>query len=166
MPALEAGVMAPDFTLPTVGGKQISLPEALRKGPVLLAFFKVSCPVCQYAFPFFERLYKSNHSENVTVLGISQDSSKKTKEFMKEYGVTFPMAIDEESHGYAVSNAYGLTNVPTAFLVAPDGQIEISSVSWSKADVEAINQKLADYRHQRPAVLWQAGEDIREFRAG
>ena len=47
MPALDTGVMAPDFTLPTIDGEQVSLKEALQKGPVLLAFFKVSCPVCQ-----------------------------------------------------------------------------------------------------------------------
>ncbi len=69
MPALDAGVMAPDFTLPTVDGKQVSLKEALKKGPVLLAFFKVSCPVCQYAFPFFERVFESNRSDNVTRAG-------------------------------------------------------------------------------------------------
>ena len=88
MPALDAGVMAPDFTLPTVDGKQVSLNDALKKGPVLLAFFKVSCPVCQYAFPFFERVFQSNRGDNVTVLGVSQDNAKKTKAFLKEYGVT------------------------------------------------------------------------------
>ena len=60
MPALEAGIVAPDFILPTVDGKQVSLAQALKKGPVVLAFFKISCPVCQYAFPYFERLYQPN----------------------------------------------------------------------------------------------------------
>ena len=166
MPALEAGVVAPDFTLPTVDGKQIALAEALQRGPVLLAFFKVSCPVCQYAFPFFERLYQSNRADNVKVIGISQDSPKKTKEFMKEYGVTFPVALDDESHNYPVSNAYGLTNVPSVFLVAAGGAIELSSVGWSKSDVEAINQFLAQYRNQQPAPIWRAGESVQEFRGG
>ena len=164
MPALDAGVLAPDFTLPTVDGKQVSLKEVLQKGPVLLAFFKVSCPVCQYAFPFYERIFQSNRSDSVTVLGISQDDAKKTKTFLKEYGVTFPVAIDD--NGYAISNAYGLTNVPTTFLVAPSGEIEVSSVGWSKRDVEAINQRLADYRNQTHAPIWRAGESVQEFRGG
>jgi peroxiredoxin len=166
MPALEAGVVAPNFTLPTVDRKNVSLAEALKKGPVVLAFFKISCPVCQYAFPFFERLYQANRAAHVTVLGVSQDDSKKTKEFMNEYGVTFPVTIDDESRHYPVSSAYGLTNVPTLFLISPDGQIEVSSVSWSKADVDSVNQKLAEYRQQKPVPLWQAGEDIRDFRPG
>ena len=58
----------------------------------------------------------------------------------------FPVAIDDDSNGYAVSSAYGLTNVPTAFLIAPSGEIEVSCVGWSKRDVEAINERLAQYR--------------------
>jgi len=166
MPALDTGVMAPDFTLPTVDGKQVSLRDALKKGPVLLAFFKISCPVCQYAFPFFERVFQANRSEDVTVLGVSEDNVKDTQLFMKEFGVTFPVAIDDASKSYPVSTAYGLTNVPTAFLIAPSGEIEVSCVGWSKADLEAINRRLAEYRQQKPAPLWRAGESVQEFRGG
>jgi peroxiredoxin len=165
MAALNAGVLAPDFTLPTVLGRQVSLREALAKGPVVLVFFKVSCPVCQYALPFLERVYDANRAANITVLGISQDMARDTKDFLREYGVTFPVALDNPAK-YTVSNAYGLTNVPTIFYVAPSGEIEVSSVGWSKSDVETINQKLAEHREQRPAPIWRKGEDIQDFRAG
>ncbi|MGA3317408.1 MAG: TlpA disulfide reductase family protein [Candidatus Korobacteraceae bacterium] len=165
MAALNAGVLAPDFTLPTVQGGQVSLRQALAKGPVVLVFFKVSCPVCQYALPFLERVYQANRAANVTLLGISQDKARDTKDFLREYGVTFPVALDNPAK-YLVSNAYGLTNVPTIFYVAPGGEIEVSSVGWSKSDVETINQKLAEHRQQPPAPLWRKGEDIEDFRAG
>lgn len=166
MPALGAGVIAPDFTLPTVDGKQFSLAEALQRGPVLLAFFKISCPVCQYAFPFFERVFQASQGSNVTVLGVSQDNVKNTQAFMREYGVTFPVAIDDGSGGYATSSAYGLTNVPTTFLISQSGEIEVSSVGWSKRDVEDIYQQLAESRSQTPAPIWRGGESVQEFRAG
>ena len=165
MAALTAGVRAPGFNLPTVDGKTVSLRQALEKGPVVLAFFKVGCPVCQFAFPYFERMYRANQGANVTFLGISQDNPQHTRMFLKEYGVTFPVALDDPSN-YAVSNAYGLSNVPTLFYIDPSGEIEISSVSWAKAEVEAINQKLASLRQQPPATLWQKGEEIRDFRPG
>src|SRR5271165_4095666 len=165
MAAFNAGTRAPGFTLSTVGGKHVSLDELLQKGPVVLAFFKVSCPVCQYAFPLIERVYRANQSAGVTVLGISQDKLRDTQAFLREYGVTFPVALDDPAK-YTVSNAYGLTNVPTLFYIAPDGEIEISCVGWSKADVEAISQKLAEHRKQAPAPLWHKGEDIQDFRAG
>jgi peroxiredoxin len=165
MAALGTGIVAPDFTLSTVDGKKVSLHDALAKGPVVLAFFKISCPVCQYAFPFYERLYRAHHGENVTVLGISQNDARDTKKFLHEFGVTFPVALDDAAK-YAVSNAYGLTNVPTVFYVAPGGEIEVSAVVWSKKDVEAIHLKLAEHREQTAAPLWRKGEEIADFRAG
>lgn len=165
MAALSAGTRAPGFTLSTVARRQVSLDEALQKGPVVLAFFKVTCPVCQYAFPFLERVYRVNQGTDVTVLGVSQDNARDTKAFLHEYSVTFPVALDDPAK-YAVSNAYGLTNVPTILYVEPDGEIEISAVGWSKADVEAINQKLAEHRQQAPAAIWRKGEDIQDFRGG
>jgi peroxiredoxin len=165
MAALKAGVLAPDFILPTMQGGKVSLREVLAKGPAVLVFFKVSCPVCQYALPFLDRVYQANRAANVTVLGISQDNARNTNDFMREYGVTFSVALDDPAK-YAVSNAYGLTNVPTIFYVAPSGEVEISCVGWSKADVEAINQKMAEYRRHPPAPLWRNGEDIQELRGG
>jgi peroxiredoxin len=126
----------------------------------------VSCPVCQYAFPLFERLFRANQGANVTVLGISQDGLRQTAEFRNEYGVNFPIAIDDDANHYAVSSAYGLTNVPTLFYIAPSGEIEVSSVGWSKRDVDEVNAKLAAFRQQKPPVLWRKGEDVQDFRAG
>ena len=166
MAALEAGTLAPDFVLSTLEGHQVSLEKLLQRGPVVLAFFKVSCPVCQYAFPFYERLFHANQGANVTVLGISQDGLQETADFRNEYGVNFPIAIDDEPNHYAVSNTYGLTNVPTLFYIAQTGEIEVSSVGWSKSDVDEVNAKLAVVRHQKPPLLWRKGEDVRDFSAG
>src|SRR5512133_2681491 len=111
MPALSAGKTAPDFSLPAMDGSIFSLADALKRGPVVLAFFKISCPVCQYAFPFLERIYQAHRGEKVSVIGISQNDKSGTAAFMREYGVTFPVLLDNAPR-YPVSNAYGLTNVP------------------------------------------------------
>src|SRR5512143_3263187 len=142
MAALTAGTKAPDFSLTAVDGKKFHLQEALQHGPVVAAFFKVSCPVCQYAFPFLERVHKAHGRQKVSIVGISQDDQRNTDAFLKEYGVTFPTLLDDPK-GYAVSNAYGLTNVPTWFLIGQDGEIEISSVGWVKKDIEDLSRKLA-----------------------
>ena len=165
MAALTTGTFAPDFSLPNTDGKQFTLKDALSRGPVLAFFFKISCPVCQYTAPFVERLYKAKGTSNVTVVGISQDSLRDTKIFMDEFGVTFPVLLDAGST-YAVSNAYGLTNVPTLFWIEPDGEIEISSVGWSRADVEQIHSRMVQAKGDGNVPLFQPGEDIRDFRAG
>jgi len=169
MAALPAGTKAPDFSLPALfsakdGGK-FSLQAALKQGPVLAAFFKVSCPVCQYTFPYLERMHKAYGDRKVTIVGISQDNQRDTAAFLKEYGITFRTLLDDPN-GYAVSNAYGLTNVPTLFLIGQDGQIEITSVGWVKQEVEDINRRLAAAQQAVLPPIFQSGEDVRDFQAG
>lgn len=165
MSALPAGTKAPEFELKTLEGKNFSLADSLSKGPAVLAFFKVSCPTCQYALPFLERLYKTYAKNGVTLVGVSQNDPKETAAFMKDFGITFPVLLDN-AQNYPVSNAYGLTNVPTLFWVDPDGEIEVSSVGWVKSDFEQINRRMAENGKAVPAVVFKPGEDVRDFRAG
>jgi len=165
MAALTPGTKGPEISLSTVDGKKFSLQTALKQGPVVAAFFKVSCPICQYAFPFLERLHKAYGSQKVSIVGVSQDDQRDTRAFLKECGITFPTLLDDPK-GYAVSNAYGLTNVPTWFLIGQDGQIEITSVGWVKAEIEDLNRKLAEAQATSPQALFKPGDDVRDFRAG
>ena len=165
MAALTAGKKAPDFELRAMDGKRFVLQDELAHGPVVLAFFKVSCPTCQYAFPFLQRLEQAYGHKGVRIIGVSQNDPRETAAFTKEFGVTFPVLLDD-AHAYPVSNAYGLTNVPTIFWIAADGDIEIASVGWVKADFEAISRKMAAAASVTPAALFQPGEDVRDFRAG
>jgi peroxiredoxin len=165
MTALTAGTKAPDFQLKSMDGKRFSLQEELGRRPVVLAFFKVSCPVCQYAFPFLERLHKAYGQTKVTLVGVSQNDPQETAAFSKDFGVTFPVLLDPRD-GYPVSNAYGLSTVPTVFWIGQDGEIEVSSVGWVKADFEEINRKMAETAASAPAAVFKAGEDVRDFRAG
>ena len=165
MAALATGAKALEFELKALDGKKFSLSEQLAKGPVVLAFFKASCPTCQYAMPFLERLYKAYKDKGVTLVGVSQNDAKETAAFCKDFGVTFPMLLDD-TRTYHVSNAYGLTNVPTIFWIAEDGEIEVSSVGWIKAEFEQINRKMAEIGKIAAAVVFKSGEDVRDFRAG
>jgi peroxiredoxin len=165
MATLTAGTSAPDFKLQTMDGKQFSLRDALTRGPVVAAFFKVSCPVCQYAFPFLERIYKAHGGKKVTIVGVSQNEKKDTSAFVKEYGVTFPILLDDTST-YPVSNAYGLTNVPTIFWIAQDGEIEICSVGWERKEIEEINRKAAKITGDGPKPVFQSDEEVPDYRPG
>ena len=98
-------------------------------------------------------------------MGISQNGERDTAAFLKEYGVTFRILLDDPN-GYAISNAYGLTNVPSLFLIGQDGQIEITSVGWVKPDVEEIHRKLAAAQQTTAPPIFKPGEEVRDFRAG
>jgi peroxiredoxin len=166
MPALEAGVQAPEIELQYLDGNKFSLKEARKKGPVVAAFFKVSCPVCQLAFPYLERVFKAyEKSGKFTFVGVSQDNASDTNAFNREFGVTFPVLLDPAGK-YPVSNVYGLTNVPTVFLISPEGEIEFSTVSWSKADVEQLNRRLANVSDTTAVQVFYPGEKVPEYKPG
>ena len=165
MPALSAGSAAPEFTLQTMDGGQFDLRQALSRGPVLAVFFKISCPVCQFALPYVERLHKAYAGKNVTIVGVSQNNKADTAKFMREYKLTLPVLLDDTST-YPVSNAYGLTNVPTLFWIERDGEIGLSSVGWSRADMEQINRLMAEAGRGEQAVIFSPGENVPDFRAG
>jgi peroxiredoxin len=158
MTTINAGHDAPNFSLKGLDGKQYSLEELSKKGPVFAAFFKVSCPVCQFTFPFLERLYKQFGGDGVTFLGISQDDARATREFTRQYGLSFPMVMDEK--GYPASNAYGLTMVPTVFLIDTDGTVKVSSMGFNKYDLEKIASELAERRHIPRAPLFHPNESV------
>jgi len=158
MTHIVAGKITPGFSLKGLDGKEYSLGALMERGPVVAAFFKISCPVCQFTFPFLERLYQRYGGDGVTFLGISQDDARSTKEFAAEYGVTFSMVVDEK--GYPVSNAYGLTNVPTIFLIEPDGTVKVSSTGFDKKDLETIARELAERRKIAAAALFRPDEKV------
>jgi peroxiredoxin len=153
---LEAGQRAPEFRLPLLEGGETSLAEILARGLALLAFFKISCPVCQLAFPFFERLSQPGR---LAVYGVSQNEARDTRAFATRYGVTFPILLDLESSGYPVSNGYGLTNVPTAFLVERDGVIRQTILGWNKQQMSAVAAT-------NGIALFHPGENLAEWQAG
>lgn len=166
MPALEAGVSAPEIRLPLMSGGEFALSEARRRGPVVAAFFKVNCPVCQFAFPFLERIYQAyDENQKFTLVGVSQNDASETKDFNRKYGVTFPVLLDD-GRKYPASNAYGLTNVPSIFLISPDGEVEFSSVGWSRQDFEQLNKKLAEISGVSVAKLLKPGEQVPDHKPG
>ncbi len=133
--------------------------ETLPAGPVLLAFFKISCPVCQLTLPFLERIHQESAAPRLAIYGISQDGPDWTRDFMKRFGITFPVLLDPEKGGYPASNAYGLTTVPTLFLVERDGTVSWFLEGFNKAEIGALARK-AGVNPYRP------GEYVPEWKAG
>jgi peroxiredoxin len=158
MTHIVAGNVAPGFSLKGLDGKDYSLGAVMERGPVVAAFFKISCPVCQFTFPFLERLYKRYGGNGVTFLGISQDDSRATRKFVDEFGITFPMLLDED--GYPVSNGYGLTSVPTILLIDTEGIVKVSCMGFNKKDLETIAAELAQRKKISLAPLFSPSENV------
>lgn len=150
------GAKAPEFRLTSVDGPTRSLDEILQAGPALLAFFKISCPVCQLTAPYLERLSANNALQ---VVGISQDDADATRGFSRRFGLTIPLLLDLSSEGYPASNAYGITSVPSMFLLERDGTIARSFPGFSKRDFEEIGSRAG-------VVPFGPNEQVPEWKAG
>ena len=165
MPALEAETIAPEVSLPSTDGRTLSLSNLRKQTPVVLAFFKVGCPTCQYAFPFLERMSRAYPKDKLTVIGVSQDSRENTLEFMKTFGISFPILLDDTKK-YPASKAYGLTNVPSIFLVSANGKIELSTVGWVKDEIDKLSRMAAKSAGIAPTEIFKKNESVLDFKAG
>jgi peroxiredoxin len=153
---VEVGQRAPEFRLNRVGGGSVSVQEIAASGPALLAFYKVSCPVCQLTFPYLDKIHSPGR---LTVYGISQNSEADTRDFNQRFGVSFPALLDSEDDGFQASNAYGISSVPTLFLLESDGTISNVTEGWQKAEM----QRLAGMAGTNP---FQGSDYVPEWKAG
>ena len=162
MVALLKGTKAPLFNLTGLDRTAYSLQETLKRSPVVVAaFFKVSCPVCQFEFPYLERLHRSYRT--IPIWGISQDDADATTAFARMFGVTFPILLDERLQ---TTVNYGLTNVPSVFLIGEGLSIDQSTVGFVKAELESLNEDLARVAGCNTVPLFTAADEVPELRPG
>ena len=152
----DIGSAAPDFRLPLLDGGEASLADLTARGRIVLAFFKVTCPICQLTFPYLERI---NQPGVLPVCGISQNDAEDTAEFNREFGVTFPTLLDGEDTGFPVSNDYGISSVPTLFVVERDRAISRIVEGWRKQEIEWLGSQVG-------VAPICPGEYVPEWKAG
>lgn len=155
---LGQGESAPDFELEDAAGHAWSLREALKSGPVVLAFFKISCPTCQWAFPFLERLVKGADQGAPQLVAISQDDATGTNQFQRRFQLTMRTLLDRPG-AYPASNAYGIRNVPSFFVIEQDGRISSAVAAFSKIFIEELGERFG-------VQPFRCGEQVPELRPG
>jgi len=164
MGTLKAGQRAPAFSLKGTDGHPYASSDALGRGPLLLAFFKVSCPTCQYTFPFLERIYQQFRQQGIQVWSVSQDNARDSQTYARECNVTFPVLIDD--YPYATSRSYEIKYVPTIFLIKPDAHVELMTDGFAKADLLAIQKWFGKHFAINPPSLFLPNERVPEFKPG
>ncbi|MDH4378610.1 MAG: TlpA disulfide reductase family protein [Vampirovibrionales bacterium] len=120
---LPEGSTVMDFTLPSYGGKPVTLSKELAKRPVLLELFASWCPHCQHSAPALEALYKE-HKNDLTILSINAgdtpDKPSTTKQFKKDYKIAYTIL---EKPTEALMNGYCLQGFPSFFLINQQGKV-------------------------------------------
>jgi peroxiredoxin len=152
---MEEGQTAPDFRLEVAGGGFRTLDELLAEGPVLLAFYKVTCPTCQLTMPYLERL----QGGAIRVFAVCQDDAERAREFAGAFEVELPNLLDSADEGYPASNAYGVTHVPSMYLVERDKRISWEHVGFHKKKLEQLAERAG-------RVMFTAADSVPESRSG
>jgi peroxiredoxin len=113
------GHLAPDFTLQTPLGQEVTLRD-LAGQPVVLNFWASWCAPCRVEMPSFQQA-SLQYNGRATILGINQGEAAKTvTDFGTEYGITYPLLVDTEQN---VSQLYDIQGLPTTLFIDADGTV-------------------------------------------
>ncbi len=158
---LDVNQIAPDFELPKLGGGTPRFyPEDAKLS--LITFYKFSCPICQLALPYIQKMYEA-YGDAVHFAAVAQDGLEKTEEFVKEYKLTLPVLMDLEP--YPVSRQYDLQSVPSIFLVYPDKTIRYAGQGFVKQELLNLADVLAE-KTARPQIDLFENDNVPEFKPG
>lgn len=118
---LDIGNKAPDFQLETLTGDIARLSE-FQGSRVMINFWATWCPPCRAEMPDMQQFHQD---KDVVILAINLADTEKSKDdiekFADEYGITFPILLDEDLE---VSNLYAIQPIPTTFMVDSEGIIQ------------------------------------------
>jgi thiol-disulfide isomerase/thioredoxin len=142
-PSLTKSAPAPDFTLQSLDGKNMSLSD-LRGKAVLLNFWATWCGPCKIEMPWFIELQKQYGSQGLQIVGVAMDDSSKEDiaKFASDMGVNYPVLLGKE----AVGEAYGgVPALPESFFIGRDGKIVDKIIGLKgKAEIEDAIKKALD----------------------
>jgi peroxiredoxin len=137
----EVGKQAPDFTLGTMAGTEITLSE-LRGTPVVLTFWAIYCPACRSELGYFEYAAEQSGGEVAIIMVNTQDTLSGIEKFFGDYKVHFTVAL---GGGTQVSDKYNIQYIPTTFFIESGGIIRNIKIGAFASEME----------------LWAAIEPIR-----
>jgi peroxiredoxin len=158
---LNVNDIAPDFTLPRLAnGKERLYSDDGRFS--FLVFYKFSCPTCQLALPYINKMYEA-YGNDVQFFAVAQDDAEKTQQFVDQYRLTMPVLLDEMP--YPVSRQYQLVTVPTIFLINPDHRIRYSGDGFVKEELLNLADVIAE-KSGKPQIELFGTEQVPEFKPG
>lgn len=117
--APKVGALAPDFTLSTLEGQEISLDE-VRGQAVVLCFWTTVCGYCRIQMPYLQEAFNQKGGEVVFIAIDIGEGEQTVAQFARDNGINFTIALDQDG---AVGDAYDVRYRPTTFFVDEEGVI-------------------------------------------
>lgn len=114
------GMQAPDFTLPDLDEKKVTLSE-LKGKSVVIRFWADWSGYAKSEMPEIEPIYKQLKEKGLVVLAVNvAQHPKSAKDFVNYHSLTYPVLADRDSD---VAKLYGVVSVPATFFVNPQGVV-------------------------------------------
>jgi len=129
---LEVGNRAPDFELPTLEGGEVKLSD-LRGERVMINFWASWCAPCRAEIPDMQEFYEDTDIQILAVnLTQTEDNYDNVPKFVKNYGMEFPILMDEEN---SASTTYQIQPIPTSFMIDSEGIIRYKAMGAMNYDL-------------------------------
>lgn len=118
--APKVGATAPEFTLPSLDGKSVSL-SSYRGKVVLLNFFATWCPPCRAEMPDLQATYKELKDKGFEIVAVDlQEDQATVSGYAKSLGLGFTVLLDKNAE---VFGQYHITGLPTSYFIDRGGVV-------------------------------------------
>lgn len=134
-----AGKAAPNFTLADHEGKQVTLMEECKKGPVVVVFTKDGCPCSIESQPFFNQL-STDFAGKATFLGVIDGPKHIASKYHDDFKVPYRMLLAEDG---AVFKSFDAQQSVYTTLVGADGMVVKQWPGYNKSMLVELNELLA-----------------------
>ncbi|HEY0020779.1 MAG TPA: TlpA disulfide reductase family protein [Longimicrobium sp.] len=140
---VRVGAEAPAYAAETLDGERMAISQ-LRGRPVLLNVWATWCHPCRQEIPALEQLHRTYAPRGLHVVGVSIDQGDQQqgiREFLQEYGASYPIWLDPDGE---IQTAYSTMGVPNTFLIGPDGRVlwkHVGPVTADNAELVRLIEK-------------------------
>jgi thiol-disulfide isomerase/thioredoxin len=143
------GEKAPEIMLSkAANAKKPPTLKALKGKAVLLEFWATWCPPCRESIPHLIETYNKYKDKGLVVIGITKEDPGTVMPFMKEMKMTYIVGIDA---GGRTTATYGVTGIPSAYLIGLDGVVEWEGHPMQLTDeiIEGVLQKVEPSKKEK-----------------
>ena len=139
---IAAVAKAPDFTLKTIEGQEVTLSSSFEGKYVVLDFWGIWCKWCVKGIPEMKEYY-SKYASKMEIVSIDvNDDLQELKDYVRKEGMTWTHISDDTESENSLCQQYQVQGFPTKIIIDPQGNIVEVYVGEVPEFYEKLNELL------------------------